>query len=160
MKVSAKSPMTSTVQMDANASSGVSSLACSVLISVSVASILMAKCPALELCLVNDLEHPAPSREVHHGVKRALLVSESIIRERVGIGSRRLVQGEVNEERQTHNVGDRNKAPVAAIAAVVAVIAEHKVSGRGHDQFAILDIVAHLHPPVGVHARIGVEPGG
>src|ERR1700688_1322759 len=104
MNVSAKSPMTSTVQMEANASRGVSSLACSVLISVSVASILMAKCPALELCSVNDLEHPAPSCEIHHGVKRALLVSESIIRKRIGFGGRGLMQGEVNEERQTHNI--------------------------------------------------------
>jgi hypothetical protein len=34
--------------MEANASSGVSSLVCSVLISVSVASMLMANRPALE----------------------------------------------------------------------------------------------------------------
>src|ERR1700733_13805747 len=132
MKVRAKSPMTSTVQMEANASSGVSSLASSVLISVSVASILMAKCPALELSLVNDLEHPAPSCEVHHGVKWALLVSESIIRKRIGLGCRGLMQGEVNEERQTHNIGAGDKAPVAAVAAVVAIVAEHEIFPWGH----------------------------
>src|ERR1700761_1977826 len=131
MKVSAKSPMTSTVQMEANASSGVSSRACSVLISVSVASILMAKCPALELCSVNDLEHPAPSCEIHHGVKRALLVSESIIRERTGFRCRGLMQREVNEKRQPHDIGAGNKPPVAAVAAVVAIVAEHEISARG-----------------------------
>src|SRR3984893_2715929 len=152
--------MTSTVQMEANASSGVSSLACSVLISVSVASMLMAKCPALEPCSVNDLEHPAPPCEVHHGVERALLVSESIIRKRVGIGSRGLVQGEVNEERQTHNIGAGNKSPVAAVAAVVAIVAEHEIFAWGHYQFTVLDIVSHLHPPVGVHSRVGIELSG
>src|SRR5882757_1656823 len=152
--------MTSTVQIEANASSGVSSRACSVLISVSVASMLMANCPALELCSVNDLEHPAPPCEVHHGVERALLVSESIIRKRVGIGSRGLFQGEVNEEREPHDIGAGNKPPIAAVAAVVAIVAEHEIFTRGHYQFPVLDIVSHLHPPVCVHSRVGVELGG
>src|SRR5271156_592606 len=152
--------MTRTVQMEANASSGVSSFASSVSISVSVASLLMANCPALEPCSVNDLERPAPPCKVHHGVERALLVSESIIRERVGIGSRGLVQGEVDEERQAHNIGAGNKAPVAAVAAVVAIVAEHEIFARGHYQFTILNIVPHLHPPVCVHSRVGVELSG
>src|SRR5271154_619414 len=122
MNVSAKSPMTSTVQMEANASSGVSSVACWLLISVSVASMVMGTKP-----LVNDAKRAAPPRKVHDGVERALLVSESIIRERAVIGSRRLVQREVNDEGQTHDIGARNKTPVAAIAAVIAVVAKHEI---------------------------------
>src|ERR1700733_3368493 len=122
MKVSAKSPMTSTVQMEANASSGVSSLACWLLISVSVCSMVMGT-----NLLMNDAKRAAPACKVHDAIERALLVSESIIRQRVVIGSRRLVQREVNDEGQTHDIGARNKTPVPAVAAVVAVVAEHEI---------------------------------
>src|SRR5580704_13291763 len=157
MKVRAKSPMTSTVQIEANASSGVSSLVCSVLISVSVASMLMANGPALS---VNDPEHATPSREVHDGVERALLVSESIIRQRVGIGSRGLVQGEVNEERKTYDIRAGNEPPVAAVAAVIAVVAKHEILSWRHYQFAVLYIMAHLHPPARVYSWVRVELSG
>ncbi len=87
-------------------------------------------------------------------------MSESIIRERIGFRSRGLMQGEVNEERQPDDIGAGNKAPVATIAAVVAIVAEHEISARGYDQLAILDVVAHLNPPIRIHARVGVEFGG
>src|SRR6202044_1508307 len=104
MKVSPKSPMTSTVQMEANGSSGVSSRACWLLISVSVTSMVVGT-----NVLMNDAKRAAPPCKVHDGIERALLVSESIIRERAVLGSRRLVQREVNDEGQTHDIGARKK---------------------------------------------------
>src|ERR1700684_74754 len=109
---------------------------------------------------MNDAKRAAPPCKVHDGIERALLVSEFIIRERAILGSRRLVQREVNDEGQTHEIGAGNKTPVAAITTVIAVVAEHEICPGGNNDLAILDIVAHLDPPVRIHSRVGVELGG
>src|ERR1700760_2698386 len=112
MKVSANNPITSTVQIEAKASSGVSSLVSWVLISVSVASMTL---------LVHDPKHAAPPGATHYGIEWALLVSGSIIGQRVGIGGRRLLQREVDEQRQANNIRPGHESPVAAITAMVAI---------------------------------------
>ncbi len=90
----------------------------------------------------------------------AVLVSESIIRQGIVIGGRRLVKREVNQKGQAHDVGTGHETPIAAVAAVVAIIPEHEVHAVGHDQFPVPHVRPHLHPPMGIDARVGVEPGG
>ena len=53
-----------------------------------------------------------------------------------------------------------NEAPVAAVFAVVAVVAQDEVVAGGDDEFAVVDERAHADPPVGVDLGVGALEAG
>jgi hypothetical protein len=71
-----------------------------------------------------------------------------------------LPQGKVDQQRATDDVFAGNEAPVAAVFAVVAVIAEDEVVSGWDDEISVVDELAHANPPAGVDGWVGVlEPG-
>jgi hypothetical protein len=59
-------------------------------------------------------------------------MSESIIRKALHIGGGWLAKREVNEEGPAFDAVWLYESPVTAIAAVIAIISQHKIAVRGH----------------------------
>ena len=71
-----------------------------------------------------------------------------------------LLEGEVNEERFADDGLARNKSPVAAVFAVVAVVAHDEVVAGGDDEVAVFNEGAHANPPVRVDLRVSALEAG
>src|SRR5271166_3659877 len=54
----------------------------------------------------------------------------------------------INHQRPPNNIFPRHKSPIAAVLAVVAIVAHHKIMSLGHNQLAILHQFPHLQPPL------------
>src|SRR5215472_9782199 len=64
--------------------------------------------------------------------------------------------GQVDYQRTTHDIVPWDKAPVAAVRALIAVIAHDKVASGGHFQLAIAHKSGHLVAPRAIGAaRVG-----
>src|SRR5690242_14883006 len=98
------------------------------------------------------MQDAVPSGEVDQSILNT--VAESTTRKRLEVGGGGLTEGKVDEERRAFDVCAGNKAPVAAVAAVIAVVAEYEVVAGWHTQVRVLDKAAHLGAPVGVYAGI------
>ena len=110
------------------------------------------------IVLTHNPEHAIPAGKTDSIVCRNFVVSESIILLR--FCCRWAAEGEVDDEGSADDILHRNEAPVAAVAAVVAIISEHEIAALGNDQLAIANFLAHLHPPMRIDAGIGVEGRG
>jgi hypothetical protein len=53
-----------------------------------------------------------------------------------------------------------DEAPIAAVFAVVAVVAEDEIVAGGDDELAVVDEGAHLDPPDGVDVGVGALEAG
>ena len=71
-----------------------------------------------------------------------------------------LLQRKVDEQRLADDGGARNEAPIAAVLAVVAVVAEDEVAVRRDGELAVVDQRLHLNPPVGGDVGVGVLQSG
>jgi hypothetical protein len=67
-----------------------------------------------------------------------------------------LLERKIDEEGLADDGVAGDEAPVAAVLAVVAVIAEDEIVVGGDDELAVVDQIAHLDPPDGVDVGIGV----
>src|SRR4051812_30345836 len=179
MKVRTNRPTTSTPQMEARASKGVSSLAffAGIFCTSKVSSIVSCSVvwvrwiarptarfksgqgqPKRDCVLPHDPEHAIPTGKTYSIVCLNFVVSEFIILLR--FRCRWPAEGEVDDEGPADNILHGHEAPVAAVAAVVAIVSQHKIAACGYDKLAIVDFLAHLHPPMCVHSGIGVEGRG
>src|ERR1700722_6366107 len=116
------------------------------------------------MTLANDLEGAAPTGEVDEGVDLAglmtALIGEGLLGESGSIVGVVLLEREVDEQRLADDGFAGDKAPVAAVFAVVTVISHDKeVAGRD-DGLAIVDERAHADPPTGVDLGIGALEAG
>ena len=110
------------------------------------------------LTLTDDPQRPVPAGKPHQRTNRRIAPFHACSRLGCRCFTRSIaqpLQRKINQERLAHNRGARNEAPVAAVLAVVAVVAQHEVAVRRHRQFAIRNQPPHLAPPARVHSRIG-----
>lgn len=70
------------------------------------------------------------------------------------------MQRKVDDEGFADDGFARDEAPVAAVFAVVAVVAEDEVVARRNDELVVLDEGAHADPPVGVDLGVGALEAG
>src|SRR5437016_11693498 len=66
----------------------------------------------------------------------------------------------INDEGLAYDCLFWNEAPVAAIGALVAVIAHHKVHVAGHHQFTVQDVPRQRRMPCMIHVAGGVSVDG
>jgi hypothetical protein len=71
-----------------------------------------------------------------------------------------LLEGEVDEQRFADDGFAGDEAPVSAVFAVVAVVAEDEVVAGGDDELVVLDEGAHADPPAGVDLGVGALEAG
>jgi hypothetical protein len=110
----------------------------------------------------HDLEGAAPAGEVDYGFEFAG-AGVAGFGGCVGLGEGgcrcviRLLrlEGEVDDEGLADDGLAWDEAPVAAVFAVVAVVAEDEVVANGDDELVVFDQRAHANPPVGVDLGIG-----
>ncbi len=117
--------------------------------------------------LADYLEDAAPAGEVDYRVDFAGvgaagsgggLLGQSAVG--VGVVGFVLLQGEVDEQRFADDGFAGDEAPVAAVFAVVAVVAEDEVVAGGDDELVVFDEGAHADPPVGVDLGVGALEAG
>src|SRR6266568_3381896 len=173
-KVRMNRPTTSTEQMLAAASKGVSSTGFSlgagsgsdgVLGGGVFLLIILSLCAQMaggyatvpRFASVNDMEDALPTCERCEACREFPVVSESIIRGLLHIGGRRPAQREVDDQRAGHDGLPRHQAPEAGILAVIAVIAENKVLVLWNHELAMLRKTLKLPPPRRIDVGIRVN---
>src|SRR5438105_7737419 len=103
-------------------------------------------------------ENALPSRKRCEACRKFPVVSESIIRSLLHIGSRRPPQREVNHQGPCNNCLPRHKSPEPRILAVIAIVAQHEVFTRRHHEFSISRKGLQLPPPRWIDIWIGIDP--
>jgi hypothetical protein len=71
-----------------------------------------------------------------------------------------LLERKVNEQRLADDGFAGDEAPIAAVLAVVAVVAEDEVVAGRDDELVVFDKEAHADPPVGVDLGVGALEAG
>src|SRR5882724_2736359 len=71
----------------------------------------------------------------------------------VGVVVAGCVDGPVDKERAAHDGFAVDKAPVAAVGAVVAIVAHGEIFSGGNDEFVALDVFADFASPLDLHGR-------
>ena len=117
--------------------------------------------------LADDLEGAAPAGEVDYRVDFAGVGSAGSGRGLLGESAAgvsvvgfMLLEGEVDEQRFADDGFAWDEAPVAAVFAVVAIVAEDEVVAGGDDELVVFDEGAHADPPVGVDLGVGALEAG
>lgn len=120
--------------------------------------------------LADDLEGAAPAGEVDYGVYFAGVTASGgggglgyagvVASVAVGVVGFVGLKGEVDEQGFAYDGFAGDEAPVAAVFAVVAVVAEDKVVADGDDELVVFDEGAHADPPVGVDLWVGTLETG
>src|ERR1035438_2840474 len=87
--------------------------------------------------LMHYVKDALPARKPRQFRREFPVVSESIIRCLLHIGGGGAGQREVDHQRPRHDLGPRDKAPEAGIVAVIAVVAKNEVLARRDRQFAV-----------------------
>src|SRR5208337_163096 len=103
--------------------------------------------------LVNGVQHAAPTGargEMRQGVENG---GDALAERGIGVVVAGGVDRPVDEKGAAHDGLAINKAPVAAVGAVVAVIAHGEIFARGNYQFIALDIFADDVDPFRLHRR-------
>ena len=112
------------------------------------------------------MEDAAPAGEVDEGVDLAgaagarWFSGAGLLGEGGRVVGLVLLEGEVDEQGFADDGFARDEAPVAAVFAVVAVVAQDEVVAGGDDEFAVVDEAAHADPPVGVDLGVGALEAG
>ncbi len=110
--------------------------------------------------LADDLEGSAPAGEVDEGVELAVARAAGVggfggLGEAAALVGFVGLEGEVDDEGFADDGFAGNEAPIAAVFAVVAIVAEDEVVAGGDDELVVFDEGAHADPPVGVYLGVG-----
>src|SRR3984885_10832751 len=105
-------------------------------------------------------ENPLPARKACEARREFPVVPKSIIRGLLHICCRRPPHGEVNHQRTGNDRLPRNESPEARIFAVVAIVPQHEIFARGHDQLSVAREALQLSPPRRVDIGVCVDLAG
>src|SRR5258708_4974198 len=106
--------------------------------------------------LVHKVKGAAPPgfiEEVTQGVEN---IVATLLQALIRIGTGWHIERPENKQRTADNVGARNKSPVPAVEAGIAVVAHHEVTAVRHNQVIALNMLSHFDWPVG-RGRISAQ---
>ena len=66
----------------------------------------------------------------------------------------------IDQQGAPNDIFPRHEAPIAAVEALIAIVAQHEIVALRNNQFAVLDQFSHLQPPPPLQPRDGIVSAG